>query len=107
MMDSTMQKANRAQVFGAINSERAYQDARVAEAHDDPAEQGQKKLEQFALYMQDYLNEAIHQMSRTWGPWAYEQALHTIRKVTALGVAAMEVHGAPQRPGFERLSDEY
>lgn len=95
--------ATRDEVYAALNSERAYQDSLVANAYGDPAEQGEKKLEQFALYMQDYLHEAIHQMSRTWGPGAYDGALATIRKVTALGVAAMEAHGAPCRKGFEHF----
>jgi hypothetical protein len=33
---------------------------------------------------------------------AYPKVQHIMRKVTAMGVAAMEQLGAPQRPGYER-----
>jgi hypothetical protein len=89
--------ATRKQVWAAIESELDYQLAMSAKAHGDPAEEGRKKLEQFVLYMDDYLRELKTQLSRTWGPTAYTTSLDTLRKVTALGVAAMVVHGAPHR----------
>lgn len=91
--------STRAQVYATLDTELDYQLAMSANAHGDPAEEGRKKLEQFVLYMDDYMTELKHQLSRTWGPDAYRKPLDTLRKVTALGVAAMVVHGA-----FPRVS---
>jgi len=90
-------KATRDEVYAAINSERDYQQAMAAKAHGDPSNDGKKHLEEFVLYMDDYMAELKHQLSRTWGPDAYDQPLNTLRKVVAIGVGAMEVWGAPQR----------
>lgn len=87
----------RENVYRAIDSERDYQIAMAKNAHGDPSNDGKKHLEEFVLYMEDYLQEARKQLSRTWGPDAYKDALNTIRKVVAIGVSAMEVHGAPLR----------
>lgn len=87
----------RQEVYAALDTELDYQLAMSIDAHGDPAEENGKKLEQFAYYMEDYLRELKTQLSRTWGPTAYEAALHTTRKITALGVAAMVLHGAPKR----------
>lgn len=86
----------REQVYAAIDSERDYQDAKGV-AHGGAAHT--HELESYALYMDDYLREFKTQLSRTWvadGKPPIE-ALNTLRKVTALGVAAMEEHGAPRR----------
>lgn len=90
-------KATRFQVYEALDTELDYQIDMSINAHGDPSEENGKKLEQFAYYMEDYLRELKTQLSRTWGPTAYGAALHTMRKITALGVAAMVVHGAPHR----------
>jgi hypothetical protein len=87
----------RQEVYAALDTELDYQLAMSVKAHGDPAEEGRKKLEQFVLYMDDYLRELKTQLSRTWGPDAYKLSLDTLRKVTAIGVAAMAVHGAPHR----------
>lgn len=87
--------SSRTEVYAALDSERDYQDSLVAANHGDPAPR--KSIEEFAVYIDDYLRELKTQISRTWGPGAYAQALHTLRKITALGVAAMEVNGAVKR----------
>ena len=46
------------------------------------------------VYMQDYLTEAFHQISRTNSD---ESALDTLRKVVTLGVACFEQHGVSER----------
>jgi hypothetical protein len=89
--------ATRAEVYAAVDSERDYQNRMAEKAHGDPSNDGTKHLESFVLYMEDYLTEMKHQLSREWGPEAYDQALNTMRKVVALGVSAMEVWGAPKR----------
>lgn len=87
----------RKDVFAVIDGEREYQQAMAAKAHGDPTNERTKSLEEFALYIDDYVHELKTQLSRTWGPGAYEQPLHTLRKIAALSVAAMEVWGALPR----------
>lgn len=87
----------RTAVYAAIDGEREYQRAMSEVAHGDPSEDCKKTLEQFALYMDDYMRELKTQLSRTWGPDSYVQPLHTMRKIVAIGVAAMEVHGVLPR----------
>lgn len=93
---------SRNDVYAALDSERDYQDMRKSR------DQGQEfhSVEEFLLYMEDYLHEARNVASRTWGPEAKPKTLEVLRKVTALGVACMEIHGAPQRAGFERDRDQ-
>jgi hypothetical protein len=95
----------RDEVYAAIDGERDYQIAMAFNAHGDPTNDRTKSLEEFLLYMHDYLNEAIHQASRTWGPEAYCKPLETVRKVAALAVAAMEVHGAIPRAAPTKHKD--
>jgi len=92
---------SRADVYAAIDSERDYQEMRVK--RDQGA--GFHSTEEFLLYMDYYLTETKKIASTTWGPEAKPAILEFIRKVTALGVAAMEQHGAPQRVKFEREPD--
>lgn len=86
----------RENVYKALDTERAYQDAK-GEAHGGRAHT--HELEAYVIYMDDYLTELKHQLSRIWvdDGEAPVEALHTLRKITALGVAAMEEHGAPCR----------
>ena len=93
--------ATREEVYQAIDSERDYQKSKGDETD---GHEHLHELESFVLYMDDYLTELKHQLSRIWVPTGElpTEALNTLRKVTTLGVAAMEQHGAPQRKGFER-----
>jgi hypothetical protein len=86
----------REEVYAALDSERAYQDAKVFANGGQPH---QHELESFVLYMDSYLHELKEQLSRIWTTDGNLPlvALDTLRKVTALGVAAMEQHGAPWR----------
>ena len=88
--------STRAEVYAALDTEREYQDAKGCANGGEPH---RHELESFVLYMDDYMTELKHQLSRIWcsdgRPPA--EALNTIRKVTALGVAAMEQHGARNR----------
>lgn len=91
---------SRADVYAAIDSERDYQEMRVK--RDQGA--GFHSTEEFLLYMDYYMTETKKIASTTWGPKAKDAILEFVRKVTALGVACMEQHGAPQRAKFERES---
>jgi hypothetical protein len=95
--ERTRRTLARADVYRAIDSERDYQIAMAAKAHGDPSNDGKKKLEEFVLYMDAYMTTLKHELSTVWGPDAYAGPLQTLRKVVALGVAAMEIHGAPPR----------
>jgi hypothetical protein len=100
--------ATRADVYAALDSERDYQEDRKDDSARAYERQGLSRVDSghevasFLTYMRDYLTEAEHVCSRNWGPDADLRTLHIIRKVTALGVACMEEHGAPQREGYER-----
>jgi hypothetical protein len=96
-----MPKASRKEVYLALDSERAYQAIRWN--RDTTATGGvHESLGDWLMYMDDYLAEAKHVLSRAGEPEATDKALHILRKVTALGVAAMEALGAPQREGYEQ-----
>lgn len=85
--------ATRAEVYAAIDSERNYQDMR--KARDSGAEF--HSIEEFLVYMKVYLDDTMSVSAKTWGPEAGPKTLDMLRKVTALGVACMEQHGAPYR----------
>jgi hypothetical protein len=88
-------KANREEVFAVIDGERRYQQQMVEKAgrftEDD------KPLEAYVLYMDQYLNNVKNDLSFVWGPESIRKALDGLRKVVALGVAAMETHGVQPR----------
>lgn len=91
-------KSTREEVFDVLSAERDYQQfLRNAADGTPPTTEEYKSIEQLLLYMADYLQEASHSISRTWGPTGDQKALHAVRKVTALGVAMMEIHGAVRR----------
>ena len=97
-------RATRQQVYEAIDSERAYQVSRAESVSGAGTGEHEHSVEEYLIYMEDYLTELRHQVARTWTPSgnAAENVtvLDTLRKVTALGVACMEQHGAPRRGGF-------
>jgi len=97
--------STRAEVYAAVDSERAYQQDMAAAAHGDPSNDYNKALECFATYIASYSDELTDQLSRTWGPDAYRKPLDTVRKIAALAVAAMEVHGAPLRAAATKHKD--
>ena len=90
--------ATRQEVYAAIDGERAYQATRwntsttaTGGKHED--------VTSWLVFMRDYVEEALHFLSRNGEPGATRFALHNVRKVTALGVACMETLGAPRREG--------
>ncbi len=94
-----MAKATREEVYKAIDSERDYQE-RLWSEKNAPGHKHSHSIEEWLVYMKDYLDEAFHQVSRVGaGTPEYLKSLDTIRKVTALGVVAMEDNGAPIRSG--------
>lgn len=88
-------------VFKSIESERNYQDARWNP--ETTTSEGIHSLEEWIMYIEDYLSEAKHIISRSARQESDEKVLHIIRKVAGMAVCAMEQHGAPPRPDFEIL----
>jgi hypothetical protein len=86
----------RSEVYAAIDSERAYQDAQQGNAK---RHEGQPPMTpgEYILCMEKCLHDAREAWYKPDGGTA---CLPFIRKVTALGVGAMELHGAPRREGF-------
>jgi hypothetical protein len=89
----------RPEVYAAVDSERAYQDLRWNESTTSCA--GVHTATEFLVFMRDYIEEAMRHVSRNAEPGATEFVLHSIRKVTGLGVACMEQNGAPHRKVLE------
>jgi len=89
-----MRTIERQEAYAAIDSERDYQDAMTA----DPSRQDMIEnlsAGDIILAMENCLSEA----RATWylGSVSHYAAAHAIRKVAALGVRFMEVHGSPPR----------
>lgn len=85
-------------VYDAIDSERAYQDSLWNS--DTTTSEGEHSLEEWYVYIEDYVNEAKHILTREARQTADPKALAIMRKVGGMAVAAMEQHGAPRREGF-------
>ena len=90
--------STRPEVYEALDGERAYQDTRWNS--DTTSSGGLHSFEEWFTYMEDYIAEAKHVLSRHVKKDADFVASHIMRKVTAMGVAAMEQLGAPKRDGF-------
>ena len=87
--------ATREEVYEAIDSERAYQGK-----WDSCESGGLHETAAFILFMEEYL-AAARRLESTLEDGGNltrgEGSLDFVRKVTALGVACMEQHGAPLR----------
>lgn len=75
-------------VYKLIDGEREYQKKRWNP--DTTITGGIHHVTDYLVYMQDYIHEAMHIVSRAADPSASDQALEIIRKITAMGVACME-----------------
>jgi len=90
-----MAKATRQEVYKAIDTERDYQNTRWNE--NTTTSLNRHSIEEWIMYMEDYIAEAKHILSRKARQDADPIAIDIMRKVVALGVCAMEEHGAPER----------
>lgn len=82
-------------VYNLIDGERDYQEKRWGEGHIH-------EVSAYLAFMKSYVDRAIDEATHAdrddeLGLIDYAQALDTVRKITALGVACMENHGAPAR----------
>jgi hypothetical protein len=53
---------------------------------------------EFLAFIQDYVNEALHYCARHGEPGATEFSAHSLRKIAAMAVAALEQNGVQHRP---------
>jgi hypothetical protein len=84
-------KPQRNRVYHAINRERDYQNKRYPN--------GRHELMTWLCMIQVYVNDALRTETHHLEP----DTRHTLRKIVALGVAALEEHGCPLR-SMERSS---
>ena len=82
--------------YNAIDGERAYQDAQQGNAKR-PDNQPKMTPGEYLLCMEKCLADA---RDAWYKPDGGRACLPFVRKVTALGVAAMELYGAPRREKF-------
>lgn len=78
----------RSEVYNIIDTERDYQNKKWTDNHS---------VEEYLFYIEDYLNEARHLLSRNNSRIVKENALEIVRKITALGVSCLEEHGCKKR----------
>lgn len=93
-----MPKTNRNKVYEAIDSERDYQDARAGNSARENLDDN-RDLGSMILLMDQYLVKTKAAFAGPH-PQGKVDALEQLRKTVALGVLAMEYHGAPVREGF-------
>lgn len=82
-------------VYAAIDGERDYQDARRGNSARSDIDDN-RDLGSMLLLIDVYLGKAKLAFAGPH-PAGADDALHMLRKATALGVLAMEYHGAPPR----------
>lgn len=88
--ENALKKLRREAAYKAIDSERFYQNTRWV---NEPSH----SLTEWCVFIEDYVNEAKHILSRMDTPDANEKVKHIMRKVAALAVCAMEEHGSLPR----------
>ena len=79
----------REDVYKLIDGERDYQDERWSYGTTETGGVHTSSND-WLVYMHDYIQEAMHYNSRNGDPQAKDFAMENIRKITAMGVAAME-----------------
>lgn len=84
----------RQEVYKRIDGERDYQDATWSPRREEIGIlDDEKSVAEWINYMEFHLSKAKNAVYYLDS----EEALAEIRKVTALGVKAMEIHGCPER----------
>lgn len=84
----------RADVYTAIDTERAYQDA-MTERSDRPDMVANMPLSSILLAMERLLHDARNKWYSDSEP--YSETMHLVRKVAGLAVKAGEKYGMPNR----------
>lgn len=89
-------QATRQEVYAVIDGERDYQDSKWNPADIDGSGGEHTPLE-WLTYIEDYVAEAKRSFSRRPEKEAREFALHTLRKIGGMAVAALEQNGVRTR----------
>lgn len=88
----------REDIYRILDSEREYQRRKWGippmKIDGEPLEDAQHTPDEYLAYMQHYLTEGLAQISKEADN---NNALDTIRKITAMGVACMEQNGCRYR----------
>jgi hypothetical protein len=87
----------REDVYKLIDGERDYQDAKWNSS--TTTSDGIHSVEEWIVYIEDYLNEAKHILARLDKKHADVDAMIIMRKVAAMAVCAMEQHDTQPRYG--------
>jgi len=83
------------EVIEALVSERDYQKEKWGRsASSGRPGHGERSIDEYVLYIVEYAAQLQHAAATYLNPTT---KLEAVRKVTALGVACMEEHGAPRR----------
>lgn len=88
-------KSSRQEVYNAIDGERDYQATVWNETTTTSG--GEHSMVEFLVYIQDYTTEALHVNTRKPDQEANVFSQHSLRKIAALAVAALEQHGVKLR----------
>lgn len=83
----------RNEVYQRIDTERDYQDLRWDSEKNDGAYDNEKDVAEWINYIEYHIHAAKNQIYNS----DKEEALAHIRKIAALSVRTMEVHGCPKR----------
>lgn len=86
---------NRQEVYALIDGERAYQDIRWNVA--TTASGGVHTPTEWLVFIEDYLVQAKHIITRESEPQASLRVMDIMRKIGGMAVCAMEQNGAPPR----------
>jgi hypothetical protein len=86
---------NRQDVYKLIDGERNYQTGRWNSQTTSSG--GFHSVEEWYVYLQDYVTEGIHTLARLPRQEADPKAMSTIRKLAAMCVCAMEQHDTYSR----------
>ena len=85
----------RPEVYKLIDGEREYQELRWNK--DTTISEGVHSVEEWFLYIEDYINEAKHILTRNARQKSDQPAMEIMRKVAAMAVCAMEQHETKPR----------
>lgn len=88
-------RLTRDQVYALINGERDYQDRKWNA--DTCTSAGVHTPTEWLVFIEDYLLEAKHVVSREADQSCHDKVMANIRKIGAMCVACMEQNGAPAR----------
>lgn len=94
-MATTYPPASRADVYAAIDSERAYQNSLGGDRRE-PREINHS-VGDYLTMLRFYVTKADQAWTDNPGT---DAAMNVIRKIAGIAVRAMEEHGAPRREGF-------